>query len=100
MIAKRADSKYNYGRSRLWLKVKSHKYDDFLIVGCLHSDSRQHFKGLVLADNKPEYRGHVDGGFGDRALRQIYTMMSATVLEDKPIGKHERFDSPVTWVRP
>ena len=33
MIAKRADSKYTYGRSKLWLKVKNNKHDDFLIVG-------------------------------------------------------------------
>jgi bifunctional non-homologous end joining protein LigD len=27
-------------------------------------------------------------------------MLSATIVQDKPIGKHERFDSPVTWVKP
>lgn len=48
MIAKRADSKYVYARSKHWLKIKNHKYDDFLIVGFLQSESRSYFKGLIL----------------------------------------------------
>lgn len=103
MIAKRADSKYLFGRSKNWLKIKNHKYDDFLIVGFLQSESRSYFKGLVLADVEDGrlcYRGHVGGGFSDQVLKQIHRLLVANVIEDKPIESHEAFDAPVTWVKP
>ena len=102
MIAKKARSKYSIGaRSKDWLKIKNHKYDDFIIVGFLHSDNAR-FKSLVLADiedNVLAYRGHVSG-FTDKAMKEIHNLLSASAIETKPVENHEKFDVPVTWVRP
>lgn len=103
MIAKKSNSTYVEGtRSKCWLKFKNHKQDDFMIVGYLHSTSRSYFKSLVLAhleDGTFSYRGHVSG-FSDRMTKEIYTMLQEDVIDLKPINKHEKFDTPVTWVKP
>jgi bifunctional non-homologous end joining protein LigD len=102
MIAKKASSKYSMGnRTKDWLKIKNHKYGDFLVVGFLHSD-KAIFKSLVLADaehGELTYRGHVSG-FSDKAMKAIYKLLTAATSKAKPVGKHEKFDVPVTWVKP
>jgi bifunctional non-homologous end joining protein LigD len=102
MIAKKASSKYVMsGRSKDWLKIKNHKFDDFVIVGFLHS-GRQIFKSLVIADlenGELTYRGAVSG-FSDQVMAQIHKMLTVDVIKTKPIAKHEKFDSPVSWVTP
>jgi len=103
IIAKKAKSKYACGeRSNDWLKIKNLKFDDFIIVGFLHTDSELHLKSLVLggeSKGKIEYRGCV-AGFSDRTVRDIRKMLDKIVITEKPIGKHERFDDPVSWVEP
>jgi bifunctional non-homologous end joining protein LigD len=102
IIAKRAGSKYSIGsRSKDWLKIKNQKFDEFIIVGFLHSD-KVTFKSLVIADIQDgalQYRGNVSG-FTDQVMEQIYKMLTPTVVTVKPLTKHEKFDSPVSWVKP
>jgi bifunctional non-homologous end joining protein LigD len=102
IIAKKANSKYAIGsRSKDWLKIKNHKFDEFIIIGFLHSDKAT-FKSLVLADLEGgalQYRGAVSG-FTDQVMEQIYKMLTPTIVHDKPVAKHEKFDAPVSWVKP
>ncbi len=102
IIAKKASSKYKEdSRSKDWLKIKNHKLDEFIIVGFLHSEAAI-FKSLVVADvedGELTYRGAVSG-FTDRTMKEIHKLLTASIISDKPIAKHEKFDAPVSWVKP
>jgi bifunctional non-homologous end joining protein LigD len=103
MIAKKANSRYSPGeRSKDWLKIKNHKFDEFVIVGFLHSDSEQYLKSLVIGgfeNGKVEYRGCVSG-FSDRTVKEIRKLLNKDIVNIKPVANHERFDAPVSWVTP
>lgn len=103
MIAKKASSRYLPGeRSREWLKIKNHKFDDFFILGFLHSDSEAYLKSLILGgieNGKLQYRGCVSG-FTDRTVREMRKMLNKDVTSKKPVDKHEKFIDPVSWVTP
>jgi bifunctional non-homologous end joining protein LigD len=102
IIAKKATSKYSIGsRCKEWLKIRNHKFDEFIIIGYLH-DNYTPIKSLLIADiesGKLKYRGAVSG-FSNQVMNQVHKLLSSTVIEDKPVSKHEKFDAPVAWVRP
>jgi bifunctional non-homologous end joining protein LigD len=100
MMAKVASSTYINDRSKNWLKIKNHKFQDFLIIGFLYNGTN--IKSLVLAEKlkgKIVYRGCVSG-FSDMEIRKLITLLKPTVVESKPVSKHEKFDYPVAWVNP
>jgi len=74
MVAKRADSVYQAGRSRLWLKFKTQQRQEAVIVGYTDPQgARTSFGALLLAVYEPEakrfaYVGRVGTGF-DTATR-------------------------------
>jgi bifunctional non-homologous end joining protein LigD len=102
IIAKKKNSKYKVdSRCKDWLKIKNHKFDEFVIVGFLHTKMSP-FKSLVLADieeGKLEYRGHVSG-FSNAVMSQLHKMLSASAVKAKAVPEHERFDAEVTWCKP
>ncbi|HUX67705.1 MAG TPA: non-homologous end-joining DNA ligase [Terriglobales bacterium] len=74
IVAKRADSPYQPGRSRLWLKLKAQQRQEAVIVGYTDPQgARTSFGALLLAVYEPEanrfaYIGRVGTGF-DTATR-------------------------------
>lgn len=102
IIAKKANSLYSNERSNDWLKIKNHKFDDFLIIGFLHSDSDLYLKSLILGgmeNGQLVYRGCVSG-FSDKTVREIRKMLNKEIVALKPVAKHEKFTDPVSWVNP
>jgi len=88
IIAKRADSKYVGGRTDVWLKIKTERTGDFVIVGFTEGKgSRAHFGALQLADMVGGtlcYAGRAGTGFDDKLLGEIMGLLVPTVRTDAP----------------
>ena len=106
VMAKQADSKYYPGvRSKLWLKIKSYKTLEALIIG--YTSGKRKISSLVLGmyrKKKLEYIGKAGTGFTEPFLRNLLERLS-TIEIAKPleVGNMNRGDVPVGsmhWVRP
>jgi bifunctional non-homologous end joining protein LigD len=69
IVSKRADRPYISGRGRDWLKIKSKRFEEFVIGGFSRSEVRgKPFSSLLLGsfeDGKLVYSGKVGTGFDD-----------------------------------
>jgi bifunctional non-homologous end joining protein LigD len=103
LVAKDLSSHYIGKRSRLWLKVKVHQEDEFVIVGYTSPEgSRKYFGALLLGAyerGKLHYVGKVGTGFDARTLTALYKRFQPLVG-----GKTALVDPPrereVTYLRP
>jgi len=88
MIAKRADAPYRGGRTDAWLKIKTQRTGDFVIVGyTAPKGSRGHLGALQLADvvdGALVYAGRVGTGFDDARLEELGTMLQPIVRAAPP----------------
>ncbi|MEP7000123.1 MAG: non-homologous end-joining DNA ligase, partial [bacterium] len=88
IIAKKADSPYRGGRSDKWLKIKSDRTGDFVIVGfTAPKRGRSHIGALQLADmvnGQLVYAGRAGTGFNDAKLTEIKGMLDPIVRADPP----------------
>jgi bifunctional non-homologous end joining protein LigD len=104
VVAKRAESPYRAGRSATWLKIRSRKSDDFVVVGfSAPKGSRSGFGALQVAqyvEGKLTYAGRAGSGFTDAQLTQVRRELEASRRPDPacvgPIPK----DKGITWVEP
>lgn len=106
IMAKRAGSPYQQGRSRDWLKIKLRRQQEAVIVGYTDPQgSRTEFGSLLLALYVPgrdgfEYAGHAGTGFDARTrkliLSQLHATQRAPLLDTAPVRGVGR----VHWVRP
>jgi len=87
LVAKDISSPYVEARSRLWLKVKVHQEDEFVIAGYTPpAGARKHFGALLLgAYGKGELRyvGKVGTGFDEKTLAALFKKFQPFV-RDKP----------------
>ena len=88
IIAKRADTRYRGGRSDVWLKFKTDRTGDFVIVGyTAPKGGRQHLGALHLADmvgGRLVYAGRVGTGFNDAQLGELKAMLDGIARADAP----------------
>jgi bifunctional non-homologous end joining protein LigD len=88
IVAKKSDSRYRGGRSQDWLKIKTEKTGDFVIVGfTAPKGSRSHIGALQLADfvnGTLVYAGRVGTGFNDELLRDLKSTFDPIVRKDPP----------------
>ncbi|HYC08736.1 MAG TPA: hypothetical protein VEC10_03805, partial [Steroidobacteraceae bacterium] len=103
LVAKNLASHYLGQRSRLWLKVKVHQEDEFVVVGyTLPEGSRKYFGALLLGafeQGRLHYVGKVGTGFDARTLADLYKRFqplasATTALVDPPRG------GDITHLRP
>jgi bifunctional non-homologous end joining protein LigD len=103
MIGKKADAKYRAGRSADWIKVRTHKADDFFVVGfTAPAASRSGFGALHLARKEEEalrYAGSVGTGFTQKMIDELHAKLirmriDTAACEGAPAGKGH------TWVQP
>jgi bifunctional non-homologous end joining protein LigD len=103
LVAKDLSSPYIAGRSKLWLKVKVHQEDEFVIAGFTRpAGARQHFGALLLAayqDGKLRYVGKVGTGFDQKTLGELYKRFQSLTrkepsLADPPREKGTTFLAP------
>ena len=81
VVGKRADSRYRSGRSEHWLKVRSNRTGDFVIVGWVPQKSNAADLGaLVLAEYRGgelAYCGRVGSGLGEAERRDVQRRIAA-----------------------
>jgi bifunctional non-homologous end joining protein LigD len=105
IIAKRADSRYLPGaRSKDWLKIKTAKRQEAVIVGFTPPQrSRQYFGALVLAlrDGKEwRYAGRVGTGFSQAMLKRIYEKLTPLRTASSPFRQRVKDERQASWVKP
>jgi len=104
IVAKRADAPYQGGRSSSWLKMRSDRIDDFVVVGyTAPKGSRGGFGALHLADyvdGTLVYGGRVGSGFSQDQLTDIAKELEARRRPDAPCAGPLPQDPGTTWVEP
>lgn len=106
IMAKRADATYRGGRSKSWIKVRTVRTDDFVVVGWTEPrGSRGGFGSLHIAqydaDRELVYLGSVGSGFTDAQLTDVLA-----ALEEIEVGESPCTTGPVPggkghhWVEP
>jgi bifunctional non-homologous end joining protein LigD len=104
VIAKRADSPYEGGRSKNWLKFKCSRDQEFVVVGYTGpKGSRVGLGALLLGyhdDGDLVYAGKVGTGFDTATLRSLHERLSPTDQKAPPITKGLTREPGAHWVRP
>ena len=103
MIAKRKSSQYHEGsRSKEWLKVKTARTEEAVIVGYTEPrGSRTGFGALLLGtyqNGELIYAGHTGTGFSNQLLYEIYAMLQPLVTSEIPFSETPHTNMPATWV--
>ncbi|HMH55047.1 MAG TPA: DNA ligase D, partial [Gemmatimonadales bacterium] len=104
IVAKRAESPYRAGRSATWLKIRTRRSDDFVVVGfSAPKGSRSGFGALQLAqyvEGKLTYTGRAGSGFSDTQLSQVRRELEASRRPDPACIGPIPNDKGITWVEP
>jgi bifunctional non-homologous end joining protein LigD len=105
IMAKRAESRYLSGaRSKDWLKIKTGKRQEVVIVGfTAPRRTRPRFGALVLAVRDKggwRYVGRVGTGFSHAMLEALYAQMTPLRTERSPFEQRVKDESVTTWVKP
>jgi len=105
IIAKHKESTYVLGnRSEKWLKIKTHKTQDVVICGFTRPNGgRKYFGSLIMGtyeDGVLSYVGHVGGGFDDKKLKSISSLLEPFIQKDCPFATTPVTNAPATWVKP
>jgi len=104
VIGKKADSPYRGGRSSTWVKIRTRKTDDFIVVGfTAPKGSREGFGALHLAqyvDGKLIYSGRAGSGFTGKELAAVHADLDAIRRPTPPCEGPVPKDKSTTWVEP
>jgi bifunctional non-homologous end joining protein LigD len=104
IVAKRADSTYRAGRSASWIKVRTRRSDDFVVVGfSAPKGGRTGFGGLQLAqyvDGELTYSGRAGSGFSGAQLAEVRATLDEMRRDDPPCGGPIPKEKRITWTEP
>jgi bifunctional non-homologous end joining protein LigD len=105
IMAKRADSKYESGnRTADWLKIKTSKRQEVVIVGfTAPRRTRPFFGALTLALREKNgwcYIGHVGTGFSHETLEELYGKLIKLKAAKSPFAAKVKDEAVTTWVKP
>ena len=105
LIAKRADSTYQSGRSRDWLKFKCGNGQELIVVGFTDPQgSRSGFGALLLGyheDGDLRYAGKVGTGFDEQMLKDLHERLTRIEQPHSPIDSDQDLPGDhVHWVEP
>ncbi len=104
VVAKRAGSPYRAGRSKDWLKWRTQRADDFVVVGFTDpKGSRAGIGSLHLGQYEGDalaYRGGVGTGFSDAVLVEARAVLAPLVVPRSPCRNAKRAIGTVHWVAP
>ncbi|MEP7226921.1 MAG: DNA ligase D [Gemmatimonadales bacterium] len=104
IVAKRADSTYRAGRSASWIKVRTRRSDDFVVVGfSAPKGGRTGFGGLQLAqyvDGNLTYSGRAGSGFTGAQLAEVRATLDQIRRPDPPCGGPIPKEKGITWTEP
>ena len=107
IISKRADSRYEAGRSQRWLKVKTVETRDFVVVGYTPpKGGRRGLGALMLAqfrDRTLVYAGRVGSGLGNDQLLDLHRRLQGIETGEPVVDIPDHVPLPagrIQWVRP
>jgi bifunctional non-homologous end joining protein LigD len=105
VIAKRAEGPYRSGRrTREWLKIKTAKRQEVVIVGFTPPrGSRKYFGALALAVRQRKswrFVGYAGTGFNATSLKAIHERLKRLVRSGKPVADKVPGSHSTTWVKP
>jgi bifunctional non-homologous end joining protein LigD len=106
IVAKRRDSPYQPGvHSPAWQKIKAVLEQEVVVGGFTASRAGRRYFGALLVgvydDGKLVYSGHVGGGFDEKTLAQLNTLMQPLIVKSPPFsGEPPRTNEKPTWVKP
>jgi bifunctional non-homologous end joining protein LigD len=105
IMAKRARSRYLSGaRSDDWLKIKTSKRQEAVIVGfTAPKKTRPYFGALTLAVREGDgwrYVGHVGTGFSHAMLEDLYGKLIRLKTASSPFASRVKDEAATTWVKP
>lgn len=104
LIAKKKDSKYVEGRSRVWLKLKIVRDLDVVIGGwTAPRRSRDHFGALLMGlyrGKELEYIGSVGTGFDGELLAEIHARLQKLHVLKSPFRHPPKVKEKITWAKP
>jgi bifunctional non-homologous end joining protein LigD len=91
LVAKGLSSRYVEKRSKLWLKVKVHQENEFIVAGFTAPEgSRKYFGALLLGayeEGKLRYVGKVGTGFDEKTLASLYQRFQPLVRSRDPFAE-------------
>jgi bifunctional non-homologous end joining protein LigD len=104
IVGKKAGSPYKAGRSPLWLKIRSRKTGDYVVVGfTAPKGSRGGFGALQLAEyvkGALTYAGRAGSGFSDKQLAEVKRTLESQQRPDCPCVGLLQEEKDTTWVEP
>src|SRR2546421_12840499 len=104
IMAKRAASKVPLRRAKGWLKIKTGKRQEVVIVGfTAPRRSRPYFGSLVLAVRQGKawrYVGRVGTGFSHAMLGEIHARLWPLRMRSSPFTHSIKDEATTTWVKP
>lgn len=105
LIAKKADSFYESGRSKTWLNIKCVKRKEFVIGGfTLPKGERTYFGSLLLGvynkEGKLDYVSKVGTGFSESSLNKIYQELQKRISSKNYFTSKPPQSSKAIWVKP
>jgi bifunctional non-homologous end joining protein LigD len=103
LIAKRADSPYQGGRTRDWLKFKCVKDQELVVGGFTDPQGSRHGFGALLLgyydDGKLRYAGKVGTGYDESTLRSLRAKLDGLTRDRSPFAEQVR-ERGAHWVEP
>ncbi len=104
IMAKRADSPYRAGRSPSWIKIRTRRSDDFVVVGfTAPKGGRTGFGALYLGqyiDGDLIYSGRAGTGFTGVQLGEVRARLDQIRRPDPPCGGPVPKEKGTTWTEP
>jgi DNA ligase D-like protein (predicted ligase) len=104
VIAKLADSTYEGGRSRHWLKLKCSRDQEFVVIGYTAPKGIRVGLGALLLGYYDGadlvYAGTVGTGFDDATLRTLHSQLARIGQTTSPVTKGVAREPTAHWVRP
>ena len=102
IVAKRGDSPYKSGRSPAWIKIRTRRTEDFVVVGFTEpKGSRSGFGALYLGtyhNGELRYSGRAGSGFSEKQLSDVRKTLQSLLRKDAPCSGPLPQGDATRWV--